>query len=249
MENINNEKQFYLIYYKLILEKNEQLFTRDINNFSKQASIHNIKDIKSMITKLKNDKLLLSYKILVLLYTKSYLFQKIMRYQTNKKREQLITVIETLSKFKKDVEFINSFKLFPLILRPMSSESTHEVLKTGDNIWFDVSRTEIIHRIELIIKRFGIIMLHNLKLNIVHYDDILAMNYKQLSKYHNKIINKLKSYIVKTIDNCDEYISIEKSYVITLINYDTTIEFDNSDLSIEETTDNIIENEIFDNCD
>lgn len=243
----NKEKQFFLIYYKLILEKNEQLFIRDINIFSKDAKMHNIKSIKDLITKLKQNNLLLSYKILTFLYTKSYLFDKITKYEKKiYKMSQLETVITIHKKFKNDLPFINSFKLFPTSLKPLNDESKDQkiILKTNDDYWFDSSKIEILDRLEQIVKRFGIILFHKLGINVVSYNIITTFSYKQLCKYYNKLVIKLRIYILKTIDICDDYINIEKSYVITLINHDTFIDFDNSDIEIEETTDNIVDLEL-----
>lgn len=228
-------KFFYVMYENLIAHKNQNNFAGNLNTLLKVHSFGDfktIKDIKILILNLKSE-YKFAYKLCLLSYIKCDLFHKIANiYSLDLKLKEgkiLELVVKKLNEIHNNIEYINAFDKYSY----KTTMGSEVLSNTNMNMWEFETRREIINSLILIVERFGIEDLKTMSVKIITYGDTLTMSFKELSKYYNKQIMHIKKSLKMRKQYCDSFIEIEKSFVMALITFDETIEFDDFDIVIE----------------
>ena len=242
-------KEFYIIYHNLLNNRNEKEYIENINKLIEKYNVvlfkayfTNIKYIKILIFNLKNENLDFAYKMTLVQYVKTDLFNKLIEYKfikLNKKDindNNALEIIVYISKILKNtLTFINAFSSMPL-----SSESIDQHIKDNDNAWYEETRIEIINRLIQLTNYFGINMYKITNIKRIEQKNALDMKYNELAKYYNDIVKKINKYIKKYLCICDAYVELEKTYILTLMSGENKLDLNtinNFELVIEQDDD------------
>ena len=213
--------RFYAIYYKLITNKNENIFVQDFDDTIEKYNIKNfvaILNVKKMVYYLK-DKFLLSYKLCLLAYIRSDLLKKCSFCYG----ESTIKLTDEIDNY---LEYIKSYAK----IKPISSLDNHdfdddEGKTFNKDSWYYETVNEIHKRLILLTKYFDIDFLSNIGIEKISNTELNELNSIQTIKFYNSTIKKITKGL-KTIHNyCDALIDVEYTYAKTILSrvpdYDT----------------------------
>jgi hypothetical protein len=220
-------KQFYIIYYDLLIIKNESIFIENLIKMNNEYNFNNfisINNIKKLIFHLKNENLSLSYKILLLIYIKSDLYNKIL-FIINEKKDISIFSITEIVNYK--INYINSFSLMPLSIK------SENIKILNEEKWYYESKYEILNRLEQLHNYFKSSFFKRCEIKMILKSELYSYNYKKINKYYNSIINKIKKIFKKILKLCKVSIEIEKTLLLLVISQDNTIELDKYNLIVD----------------
>jgi len=221
-------KDFYKIYYDLIILKDESIFINDLLNMSNNYKIIDfikILDVKKLIFHLKDLNLLLCHKILLLLYIKSDLNNKLFYFSDSQKSDNIIYIVENI---KNKLDYLNAFT---------SSINIPDDIETDTNnkhliYWYEECKLEIINRIELLYNYFNKVFFKKFNIKMILKSTLYNDDFDNIMTYHNYIIEKIKNILNKHLKLCDAYIEIEKSLVLTIISQDISVKLHKYELII-----------------
>lgn len=232
-------KQFYLVYHALLTNKNESEFILALNNITCKHSISlftDIKNIKALIFNLAEEKLFFSYKMCLLTYVKSDLFNKICYFMKdnhdNENSSELIVM--NMKRLKQHIMFINAFNTFPQKLKEFDDGRIDESGTATKDAWYEETKIEMYNRLQQLVAYFGLNIYKIFEIKKKSNDKVMELSYKKTCNYYNKIINKIKKGIKKYIQLCEVYLEVEKTYVTSMITSDPSLDLDEFDLVIEQ---------------
>jgi hypothetical protein len=249
-------KEFYIIYHTLLNNRNQTIYAEKINDMLNEYNVcmykayfTQINYIKSLIFNLRDEHLDYSYKITLLHYVKSDLFNKLIECKIIKfNKENIIDsnaleiVIYSSRILRNALTFTNAFTMMSELsdyIRPNSGNMMINANK--DIILYNESKTEIIDRLDQLNRYFGINLFIAIDIKRIRRDIVLEHSYNELVIYYNDLVKKIQKYIKKYMHMCDAYVEIEKAHVLSLISGNEIFDLDNIEnfeLSVKDDTDN-----------
>lgn len=250
--------KFYIIYHNLLDTRDENEYILLLSKLTKEMTVNEfnkIKHIKNLIFKLEKEKLMLSYKMSLLVYVKYNIINNLTKFfQDIQNTENILDKIELLKKYN---VYMKSYKPLPLKITkfieigsfsPLKDNSDQEDTdndeKENDSCkaWYLETRLEIINRLTYLRNYFGLEMLQKFKIKNITYEEVCNMNYEKICKYYNKVIQRIKREVEKNIQLCDAYIEVERQFVESLFTSNSNLELENFSLVVEGNNDEINEN-------
>lgn len=216
MNQFNNiTKKFYIIYHKLLINKNEYEFSKELDEILEQCNVENfitIPNIKKIIYYLKN-KHIFAYNICLLSYIRSSLLKK----YSFSHSDSPIIIIDKLNNY---LEYITSYSQ----INPISDLDNDVFFNIDDeektlnkDAWYTATIQEIYDRFLLLTKYFGVDFLLMLGIKQISYDELHSFNSIQLINFYNKIIKKITKKIKNFQDHYNALIDIEFVYARTIL--------------------------------
>lgn len=232
-------KQFYLIYHGLLTNKNESEFIVSLNNITFKHSISlfiEIKNIKALIFNLAKENLFFCYKMCLLTYVKSDLFNKICYFMNDNddNKNSLEKIVINMKQLKQHTIFINAFTTFPQKLKECEDGRSDESDTLNKDAWYEETRIEMYNRLQQLVAYFGLKIYKIFQIKKKSNNKLIQLSYKKICNYYNKIIYKIKKGIKKYIQLCEVYLEVEKTYVTSMITSDPNLDLDEFDLVIEQ---------------
>jgi hypothetical protein len=206
-------------------------------------------NLKNIINTMKINKLLLCYKVLVLLVVKNDIRSKIINIINDAKGlnkkcygnvYNLLSKINTVDEYlnlqyeiniiKKYIATYNKISLKNKIPQSDSDILSDKKVLTDQEIeilWINSNKYEIIDRLISLVEYIGLKLCYNLKINIITVDDALNMRYNELVVYYNLLVQTVANYIKKINGLIYIYIDIEEQYQYILEYSDDKINIKN----------------------
>ena len=227
MENISNiTKDFYVLYHELLISKNEDNF---INNLMKFGNMYNLNefidilDIKKLIFHLKDIKLIMSHKILLLLYIKADLYSKLLHFDNEPtiKSNEILRIIETI---QNNITFVEAFNSFPETIDQINTDDNINIENNHKNYWYIETQLEIFNRLEQLFTFFTKSFFEKYDIQLILKSDLLNSNYIKILQYYDFLLRKIKIILNKSLKLCDAYIEVEKTIVLMFLSDDISLD-------------------------
>ncbi len=263
INNINFEKydpislQFYLMYHLLLKTKNEKQYVVCLSQFTESIKLNDfakIDNIKSLIFNLKSENLFYAYKMTLLVFAKCEKSMEAALIFGVDSDCNTSFIVNKLTSLKNDSMYIDSYKIIPLSIKPLGEQmqlseqityecddNCEELIKLPERSWYFETRIDIFNRFEYLRNYFGLKRLQDFKIKNTTYDEVYNMSFKKLVKFHNKIIEKIKKGIKKSMKLCQSFIDIEKTFISALMSPDN-IDILNNTISDPTTNGAVVNN-------
>lgn len=223
LDKFEISKYYYIMYFSLLKTKDEIIYIKSlfelINKHGTEA-FKNISNVKILIFNLKDENLIMSYKISLIQYVKSDIYCKIKDFIKINNMNMYITdnmsytkdIENILINIKNKITYINSFDSFndTITIKDLNDENDNK--KCNINAWYVETKHEIINRLDQITKYYKVKLLKEIGVKILDSGHVYEMSYKDVAKYYNNLIETIKKYYKRNYELCGIYEEIINKY-------------------------------------
>jgi hypothetical protein len=219
---------FYLLSYFLFKKKlSESNYIKHYLLLIDRGLILNVCDqLKLIIILLKKEKYKVAYKILLYKIAYDQVFCDIMNdlkilslsnldielsNDFEVLKPSLICIIESLKPYLKQFQIY-----FPEKVKLSKTDTIGKVLNSDINEiklnWDYHNKSELISRLECLVKTYGILFMSNVDIEIISGEDIEFYDYTRLAIYYITVIDKLKVFTKKLLAKLDIYFDLKTTH-------------------------------------